>query len=344
MHFNETKESFLSSCTEGDFYDSSLTTYRRKIEVFFEFLTKDFGANDNNYKEILRGIDAIAITKSIEFYVRKYGISFKSTIDTYFTVIKSYFDYLSNDLKIVNENFDSTIGYAEIKNAVGKKIKELNLKVTSDQKPPCAEHIFMEALSVCNNILDTYKFQYIKDNKDKPKKNPLQIFTSALITKLVMFTGIKNQVLDTIKLGDYDPDLNMITINNFSIHLPNGLGKQMKLYLNVRNLIMDDHDKEYQLFIKRDGSGIGTSYSYAFSILKSNFGSSSSEGIAKFTVINMIKKGMNISLIKMLTNFGIDSCLQCQEIVNDEKINKDITSQNRYIDSKLRSMESFDLL
>ena len=35
MNFNDTKYKFLSSCTDGEFYDGSLTTYRRKLEVFF---------------------------------------------------------------------------------------------------------------------------------------------------------------------------------------------------------------------------------------------------------------------------------------------------------------------
>lgn len=43
----------FSKRNEGDFYDSSVITYRRKIDVFFEFLIDECGANDNNYKEIL---------------------------------------------------------------------------------------------------------------------------------------------------------------------------------------------------------------------------------------------------------------------------------------------------
>lgn len=343
MTFNSTKEEFLSSCIDGDFYDSSLATYKRKVEVFFEFLTKDYGVNDKNYKEVLRGIDKIAITKSIEFYVKNYSISFKSTVDTYVSVIKAYFDFLNKNLNIKNDNFDSAISYSEIKKSVHNKIIELGLE-TTEQKSPISEKAFKKILNKCDEILNAYTLEFMLNNKNKRNNNPVQLFTSSIITKLIMLTGVKNQVIDTIKLNDYDSELNIIKINNFSIHLPNGLGKQMKLYLQLRDCIVLNKEKEYPLFISKKGTSIGTAYGYAFKILEDNLGSSSAECVAKYSIMQMIKKGMNIYLIKMLTKFGIDSCLQCQELVNDEKTNEDITSQNRYIDSKIRSMDIYDLL
>ena len=339
MTFNDTKEQFLNSCNDGNFYDSSLETYKRKVEVFFEFLTIDYGVNHNNYKAVLRGIDDIAINKSIEFYVKKYSISCKSTIDLYISVIKSYFDFINKNLDIRNDNFDSVNSYSIIKNSVNKKIKELELIVAKEQKSPITEHAFTMILTKCDEILNVYNLDYILSNKDKFQNHPMTLFTSAILTKLVMFTGIKNQVIDTIKLRDYDSEVNIITINNFSLHLPNGLGKQMKLYLEVRDNFVENKDTNYQLFIKKDGINIGTNYNDAFKILKEVLGSASAECVAKYTIMQMIKKGMNIYLIKKLTKFGFESCLHCQDLVNDEKTNKDITSQNRYIDSKIRSMD-----
>ena len=344
MTFNDTKEQFLNNfIDDGDFYDSSLTTYKRKIEVFFEFLNLDYGVNDKNFKEVLRGIDKIAINNSIVFYVKNYSISFKSTIDTYVSVIKSYFDFLNKNLNIKNDNFDSAISYSEIKKSVDNKIIELGL-ITTEQKYPISEIAFKKILNKCDEILNNYTLEYMLDKKKNRNNNPIQLFTSAIITKLILLTGIKNQVIDTIKLSDYDSELNIVTINNFSIHLPNGLGKQMKVYLQLRDCIVINKDKEFPLFIKKEGTSIGTAYGYAFKILNDTLGSLSAECVAKYTIMQMIKKGMNIYLIKLLTKFGIESCLQCQELVNDEKINEDITSQIRYIDSKIRSMEIYDLL
>jgi len=260
------------------------------------------------------------------------------------SIIKAYFDFLINNLNIRNDNFDSSINYLEIKNSVDNKINELQLSVTTELKSPIAEHAFNKVLNVCDEILDEYSLEYMLEHQDIRNNNPVTNFVSAIITKLIMVTGIKNQVINTIKLKDYDSQLNIIQINNFSIHLPNGLGKQMKLYLQLRNSIITNEDKEYQLFVKKDGTSIGTAYETAFKILKDTLGSASAECVAKYTIMQMIKKGMNLYMIKMLTKFGIDSCLQCQELVNDEKVNEDITSQNRYIDSKIRSMDIFDLL
>ncbi|MCM3390257.1 hypothetical protein M3649_19345 [Ureibacillus chungkukjangi] len=343
MSFDNTKELFLSSRTDSFFYDSSIATYKRKIDVFFEFLTEEFGVNENNYKEVLRGIDKIAITKSIDFYVKRYSISFKNTIDLYISVIKSYFEFLNKHLDIKNDNFDSAINLSVIKNAVDNKIVDLGLE-TTELKSPITEQAFSKILNKCHQILNGYNLKFLLENKGKPRKNPVQIFTSAIVTKLVMLTGIKNQVIDTIKLKDYDSELNIIKVNNFSIHLPNNLGIQMKLYLELRNCIAKSNDGNYPLFVKRDGTSIGNAYEYIFKVLRDTLGSASAECVAKYTIMQMIKKGMNLYLIKMLTKFGIDSCLHCQELVNDEKTNEDITSQNRYIDSKIRSMDVFDIL
>ncbi|SHI26544.1 hypothetical protein [Clostridium intestinale] len=343
MEYYELKEQFLNNCTDGEFYDSSITTYKRKLDVFFEFLTDKYGINDTNYKVILKGIDSGIIAQSVEFYVDRYGISFKSTINTYISVIKSFFDYLSHHLYIVNEYFDSNIGYSHIKDTVNRKIKDLKLMEVSDKKPPSAEYIFLKALNACDNIIDNCDYEDFLLNKDKPKKSGIPELTSAIITKLVMFLGLKNQVIGSIKLGDYNEDLNTIKINKFSIHLPNKLAYQMKFYLKVRKLVIDDIDKGHPLFVRRYGEGIGTTYSTAFKVLKKTLGSSASEGLAKYTIIQMIKKGMNISLIKTLTKFGLDSCLQCQEIVSDEEINRDITVPNREVDSKIRNMDIYDI-
>src|SRR5699024_2975574 len=119
---------FLNNRTDGNYYDSSLENYRRKLEVFFEFLSNEYSVNDKNYKEILRGIDERAITKSIEFYVGKYSVLFKSTIDLYISAINSYFGYLNNHTNIKNNNFDSTSQHEKIMKSVITKVKELGLE------------------------------------------------------------------------------------------------------------------------------------------------------------------------------------------------------------------------
>ncbi|WP_155274904.1 hypothetical protein [Clostridium novyi] len=49
-------------------------------------------------------------------------------------------------------------------------------------------------------------------------------------------------------------------------------------------------------------------------------------------------------MVKELTVFGDDTFIHCQEIVNEEKNKEDIVAKNRYIDSKIRSLEIFDIL
>lgn len=343
---NETKDEFLKNCTDGKFYNSSITTYKRKIEVFFEFLEVEYGVNDENYLSILRGIDDKTIASSIKFYVRKYNISVRGTIDLYIAVLNKYFEFLNNKLQIENIYFLNKKKRSEIKETVEQTIKILNLEKSKKPKYPITIESFTEVLNECNLILNSFDIlqieAYLSEEQMIKNKNPIDEFISALIIKVVMFTGVKNNVIERIRVSDYDLKLNILEINSFSLHLPNELGIQMQKYLLLREKIGRNNNLE--LFLNKEGFSVGNKYSSIFKVLKSTIGSHSGESIAKYTIIEMLKKGINFSLIQSLTGFGMDTCLHCQDIVNDEKSNLDLMAQTRYMDSKLRSMRLYDLL
>jgi len=343
---NDTIVSFLSERNEGKFYDSSVTTYKRKLEVFFEYLINKCGLNDSNYEDMLRGMANDRIVKSIEYYVDEYNIKFKVTAELFFIVIKCYFDFISTKYSLKNENFDSNQKYKKLKDLVDNRIKEFKLD-NSKQKSPIVREVFDKLNKLCNKKINTLnKDDLIKNqlvNEDSYNK-PLGNFISSIIVKTIMLTGIKNQVVSRILLKDLDTTLNRLKINNYWIHLPNELGMQFKKYLDIRNDIVKDKSLEYPLFINKQGLPIGNDYTFMFEAIKLVVGNKKAECVSKFTIINMIKKGINSSIILEFTSFGLDTYLHCQELVNEEKSKEDLESKSRYLDSKIRSMEIFDKL
>lgn len=346
IKFTDTLETFLSERKEGKFYDSSIITYRRKLEVFFEYLHIKCGINDSNYEDLLRGLANERIIKSIEYYVNEYDIKFKITVDSYFVVIKCYFDFLSSKYKIKNENFDSTQKFSELKKLVEKRIKEMKLNM-SKQKMPIMKTSFDDLNKYCNQKIDMLSKEELIKNQiiDSESYNkPLVEFISAIITKIVMLTGVKNQVIGELMLKDLDTELNRIKINNYWIHLPDKLGLQLRKYLGIRNEIIKDKSNESPLFINKKGESVKKRYDFMFEVMKPIIGNKQAESVAKFTIMNMIKKGINSSIIQELTSFGIDTYLHCQELVDEEKNKQDLRSKIRYLDSKIRDMEIFDEL
>ncbi len=346
MTLQETMKSFLKERRDGKFYDSSLVTYKRKLEVFFEFLSVKCGINNNNFEDILRGIGNDKIINSIHYYVKEYDVKFKVTVDNYFTVMKCYFDFISGKFDIRNENFDSTQRFIELKSLVDTKIKELKLDL-SRQKSPIIDNVFDNLNEYCNDKIDSLsKDEIIKDQliDSNDYNKPLVQFISAIIVKIVMLTGVKNQVIGKILYKDFDKDLNRLKINNFWIHLPDNLGIQLKKYILVRDSIVTSDSPSYPLFVNKQGVALDTDYNFMFETLKPIIGSKKAECVAKFTIMNMIRKGINSSIIQEFTSFGIDTYLHCQELVNEEKAKEDQKSKSRYLDSKIRSMDIFDKL
>lgn len=157
--------------------------------------------------------------------------------------------------------------------------------------------------------------------------------------KLVMFLGIKPQLVSEFKISNLDIYTNKIFISGYWVHLPDKLGVQMKKYLSIiEKLSLENGDF---LFIKKDGTRYIKEYGQMFKVANKVMKNCSAESIAKFTIIQMIKEGINPSIILSITKFGIDTYLHCQDLVNSEK---GALEKSRYLDSKLRKMKIFDIL
>lgn len=336
----------MSNHKEGTFYDSTVVMYRRKLDVFFEYLIDIHDISDQNYNALLRGIGTDEITSAIEYYVRRYNINFQTTVDSFFTVIKGYFEFISSSLGIFNENFDSTVAFNKLSMEVDSTIDALKLS-KSKQKYPINYETFVKLVNYCDEKISKFSIEsvdLIKLRTPNSKNRPFYLFISAVMTKLVMLTGVKNQVISTINILDFDLKLNKIKVNNYWIHLPDKLGLDIRKYLILRERLIKNQKSTDALFVDKFGQAFTTEYTIMFDIVKDIVGNNKVENISKFTIVELIKKGINTSILQELTSFGDDTIIHCQEIVDEFRSGEDMKAKNRYIDSKIRGMGLYDIL
>ncbi|PIH60057.1 hypothetical protein CS562_09055 [Paenibacillus sp. LK1] len=328
---------FLVKNNEGKYFESSSITYRRKLNVFFEYLINECNLTDNNGEDILRGMDEKKFTASVIYYVEQYNIQFSSTVDNYLSVIYSYFRYIRDSFRIVNNIIDSEEKLKKLKGYITSKTKEYSL-ITRKQKSPINKDVYKEWIDYCDECINNPKNDLIKligYNK------AFTDFVSAIITKLVLLTGLKIKCIKAITLKDYDFQLNMIKLNNFWIHLPNNYAKQIRKYLEIRNSVVNQDTES--LFINIQGKSLISNASM-FEVLEPVIGSKEAESVAKYVIMQQIKVGIPLGSIKKLTGFSYETILHCAELVEEECDINDQHEINRQLDSKLRAMALFDKL
>jgi hypothetical protein len=240
--------------------------YYPKIISFKGFMNKKLEDN-NQWLFLLTNLKPKDIEESMEYYIdesRKSTnptnhVKKRSVLDNYRTVIYEYFKFLSvNEVKnnILITTFDlwedDTDAFAKVMNRVSKKKGLIETIKTSE---PISEDEFNTLLNVCNKFME--KFNNINPILDDYN---YKRYLRALIVKLMLFSGIRCEVLSSIKAVDYNILHNTITINNFCIHLPSVLGEQLYIYkTKLRNYIVEDCKKKgfeisESLFINSDGS------------------------------------------------------------------------------------------
>jgi len=179
------------------------------------------------------------------------------------------------------------------------------------------------------------------------------------MVKILLFLGLKYSRLTSLKLTDFDADNNTLNVmydekNNrhYTVHLPNKLSKQLKHYINLRG---EKRFNSQMLFVNRKGNVPDSGFlNYFLNKIRNSYVENrlldeeylndknhfTPTGLIKYAIIQMIRRGINQSVIIDFTGNQEDIYRNCQNEVNEEKLE----SRNRYLDSKLRGIESFDIL
>lgn len=298
MKFIDVIETFVKLQEDGKRGRTS-ETYKRKIYVFYEYVTTKLAAADVNYISILSAMSMEQILDSVEFYVKTYNIKYRATVDTYLTTISLFFVYISDSFGWKNKYFENNSKNKELRMEYENKIIELNLYRKSQTNPLSDDECEL-LIKACDEKINKVPIENIILGENN---GVYSYFISSVITKLVLFSGIKNNVIIKLGLEQYDDLLNKLNINGFTVRLPDELAKQMKKYIKVRSMILLENENEDRLFININKENRNLDNSKMFCILKDITGCNKAMAVAKYSILQMIKKGVPSQLIMDFTGY-----------------------------------------
>lgn len=314
-------------------------TYGRKIVVFQEYLERA-GVNKDNFGPFLHNAQIEDILSSVKYYVESYDIQYKSTTDSYLAALSVFFTYIRDEYGISNEFFSDNNKLKQLRSEYDNLIQILNLN-QSEQAMPITEEEYKELIKVCNEKLDTPSDEEILNGNNN---GVYSSYISSLVTKFVLLFGTKNKVLSEVAINDYDPILNKIVIQGYSIRLPDGLALQLKRYIKIREkILITSSVVTSQLFVDFNANAKWEN-SKMFFILRSVTGSTKATAASKYAIIQMLKNGVPVNLVMDFTGFSRKVCAHCQEIIDEQRGIYRQNEKNRILDSSLRQIESFDQL
>lgn len=337
MTFKEVITAFLQR-QEIDKKLETSVTYKRKIYIFYEYVTIQLQARDVNYISILSAMSLDQLMDSVEYYVNTCNVRYIATVDTYITVLKIFFEFISEEYGWRNVYFESSTQNKEFKSAYDHKVNELHLYTAKQVEPPKKE-IIIDLLKACDEKIDHVN---IKDAVSGKSNGTFSGYISSIIVKLVLIYGCKNAVINDLKLNDYNSELNKITINGLPVRLPDKLTMQMKEYIKIRNAILKEKNTTDRLFIDVVNPLKKLDNTKMFFILKDVMGTNQATAIAKFSIIQMIKQEIPAHIIKEFTGYADDVYNHCQALVDEEKGILMISEKSKLIDSALRQNNLFD--
>lgn len=337
MKFKELIDEFVQM-QENDKKERTSVTYKRKIYVFYEFVTIKLQARDVNFSSILSAMTLEQLLQSVEYYVATCEIKYIATVDTYISVLGLFFTYISDKYGWRNQYFEVSSKNKELKIAYDDTIMKLELN-TKKQVNPLTEEEAQKLLIACNDKIDNVNIHDVVSGKNN---GAFSGYISSLTTKLVLLCGTKNGVINEMKIDDYDKNLNKITINGFTIRIPDKFSIQMKGYFEIRKQIIKNETTSRRLFIDVANIEKKLDNSKMFFILKDVLGSNQATAVAKYSIIQMIKQGIPAHIIRDFTGYQKDVYNHCQEIVDEENGILMISEKSKLLDSALRKNVLYD--
>lgn len=331
----------LEESVERFLEEKRIDGYKNDVNIFLTFLEVDKKVNSDTVQYFLQGFRTSGVIESLDYYINDRNLTSVSTAQRYASCIREFLRFLIYKENIPNQELGIELGapaydensYTKRVNTFisqEKRLKETDSFVAIDTKD--LKNLIFE----CNLTLNSPEVfeKAITTSKYYNK------YRSALILKLILLTGIKYEVLKSIKNADLNLKHDLITINGFTIHLPPILSEQFEIYQEINQKINPVNSNRENLFIEHNMNLISDKTATTSSFLNDILGRRDLSGLVKYTIIEMIKKGLNESIIKKFTGVGSKIYTECQDYVNSIY---DIKA-DRYLDSKIRSIDIFDYL
>jgi len=281
------------------------------------------------------------IIKSTKFYVtRNEDVKSKGAIDDFLIALNQFFE-LEIKEKYFNQNLINLRPFMKLSLEIGYELLNEGVKLKDKESYPAI-----------NDNQFNYLIQLIKDDND----NSMTKLQSRIIVKILLLYGFSPGRIISLKVSDFIIEKRSLYINY--CENPNRFIKLEIPYSLFNDLLKHSEQRKNtkgfcdNLFITTTGNEITHSYlKYYLGKVKQDYyyknpyeeiedvNPFTLTGLAKYAIIKMILNGMNQSIIMDLTGFENDVFEYCQEYVNNIKA----ISKDRYINSKIRSIDTFDI-
>lgn len=281
------------------------------------------------------------IIKSTEFYIIKNeNVESKGAIDDFLISLNQLFELEIND-KYFNQNLINIRPFMKLNSEIEGRLIKVGIKLKDKEAVPAINQNQYE------EFIDFMK----KDNGEKI--TPLQC---RIIIKMLLLYGFSPERIFALNISDFVIEKRVLRVTYcenpyrfINLELPYSLFNDLVKHFELRKNIQGNN----KLFVRTTGKEIAHSYldDYFKNVKQSYYEKNHSErveeinsftftGLAKYAIINMILNGMNQSIIMDLTGFKSDVFEYCQEQVNNIKA----ISKDRYVNSKIRNIKTFDLI
>ena len=161
-------------------------------------------------------------------------------------------------------------------------------------------------------------------------------YISSLIVKFVLAYGLKNDTIRKIKITDYDDNLNSIKVNEYKVHLPDGLAMQMKRYKEIRQKFLEKYEIESErLFFDNNGVDKKLDNTKMFAVLKKAIGNVQAEEVAKYAIVQLLQNGVPDYIISDFTGYKKEILEDCQNLVDKNSGMDLLENQCKILDAAL---------
>lgn len=303
-----------------------------KVRFFLEYMMNEH--KDSDYITIMELMTEEQFIKSAAEYIEKKKIKAKITANNYFSNVFMFFK--ENNVK--NKIFIN-LGNLEL---LRKKYKEEIVNTIKDEDVKdnilTDEELYSLEIKIDEYISEDEGEKILKNIAEKgiSKQIGFNDFMSGIALKIAINYGVKNGSLTNIKISDYKENDNEIEINKNRIKLSNSFNNQIKMYIKIRNKILDESNRtSIDFFIKQKGKAItnkngNSDNSAILCLLKRLEDVHSMDIINKRVIINMIKTGVDFKTIIDITGYKESVIKECidyyhLELDSDNYVNEVFT-------------------
>lgn len=305
-----------------EFSEKTQYNYKHDLDNFFDYMRiiKSWTNND----KIFNAVDTDCIVDSIKFNIKNASYNSKSIARHYSVAISEFFLFAIKEGYIKNTDF-----YNEL---VGKRLdnksyyNRVNLYISEEKRLREKESNKVFSKEHIDLLIDECNY-YFKNKKNYVNLNELG---ACICIKLMILIGIKYTVARKLKYDDFYAGC--LYIKDYKIHLPLTLKEQINIYkFSVEKIL---NKKPYMMFIDNNGESWGKNTGTVAYQVSKILGTTSTTGISKFGISNLLEADISDSVIAEITNAGKDFIKDCIDQKNE--LNKEL-----YINSRISKIDYF---